>query len=401
VRITCLTTLILAFAITIAPALQFISNYIFDFAGIGIGYRTLLIDILLVLLTIVVFVKSREKRVLSRFFSMVILWVPWLVYLLYSSNFHGIGAWKLEMHIARVVIPCFAILILYLAWPHKFPRYFFGAIVGTALLLILATYFFDLSEKDFYRNIWLSRLVAIAALYLLTVIIDSRKYRYIPVFLVFIMSMFMIGSRGPFLSFALAGMAYFILRNRKNGMAIFMSIILFVSFSTLFFVFQNLTEGAASFLSHGKAGSISDVKVDRFGVYAPTFGLIETAPVLGLGLGNWSTVFSRVYNVGFEDEYSYPHNIVLEILSELGIVGILLFLLLFLPIKKRLFTLDNRYNIYILMAFLFAMTSSDITQNSAVFLFNLLSIAEFRRKQSVPEKEECMPKIENRRHRLI
>lgn len=75
--------------------------------------------------------------------------------------------------------------------------------------------------------------------------------------------------------------------------------------------------------------------LDRFHLWQHTLELIEDAPIEGVGAGNWKIQFPKYGGSAaprFEDKDKLrvrPHNEYLRITSELGLVGLLLFLTLF------------------------------------------------------------------------
>jgi O-antigen ligase len=102
-------------------------------------------------------------------------------------------------------------------------------------------------------------------------------------------------------------------------------------------------------------------------------------PLLGYGIGSWPIL------IGLPDMYSYPHNLVFEILAELGLIGLILFALtLFLALKGYIKSKNNRtifFNSVILMlfmnAFIGAMFSGDINDNRIIFaIIGLMTFEE-------------------------
>lgn len=66
-------------------------------------------------------------------------------------------------------------------------------------------------------------------------------------------------------------------------------------------------------------------------VYSPTrldmitasLSIWKQCPIFGVGLGNWQSHFDNYYQPGYNNDY--PHNIIAELLSETGLVGLFLF----------------------------------------------------------------------------
>lgn len=96
-----------------------------------------------------------------------------------------------------------------------------------------------------------------------------------------------------------------------------------------------------------------------------------SAPLIGNGIGSFSMMFR-----GYEQAGTYPHNIFLEILAELGLVGFALFLVFAWMASPRGTLKDLRSDPLLLtifmltvMAFMNAMVSSNLEGNRLVFLF--------------------------------
>lgn len=86
-----------------------------------------------------------------------------------------------------------------------------------------------------------------------------------------------------------------------------------------------------SFVSE-KGGELGMLENSRFHYYARAIDFWTRAPVLGVGLGGFGPLMFGV------DGRLYPHNIVLQVLSELGLVGLVLFLpVLIIPFRRLSF----------------------------------------------------------------
>lgn len=372
-----LATLFFSFVMSLVPAAQFLLEPVFDVVGLGAGFKTPFIDFLIVIGMVIIYVKAPAPNVKSDFVKIFKWWVPWLLYLLISSGFTDVGFWKFQMYVARLLLPTMAIVLVYLAAPDKFERYFFGLMIFLVLLLVPTLLIVDFDEKDFYNNIWLSRALAICSLYLF--VTTSFKFDSIvklSLIGLFFVSMVLIGSRGPVLSFILSAAVFFMIKNRKNIKLLAGGGLSAVVLATLVIQISDVSVSShvASFLTHGKSENIEHVDKadDRTGVYPGTIDIVLDNPITGVGLGNWHIVYYKQQGMYNDGEYKYPHNFMLEIASELGLIGLILFLILFKP-YKYMFNLQNNYNIFILLGLLFASTSSDITQNSAPMIFMIIS----------------------------
>jgi len=116
--------------------------------------------------------------------------------------------------------------------------------------------------------------------------------------------------------------------------------------------------------------------LNRVESYKLSWQMFEERPVFGWGLGS----FKGFNNIKWTTIQKYPHNIILEFLSETGIVGCLLFLSLCYLITKKIFSdislLQNKnlsFRFFLLLTFLFtlliAMFSKDISSQSFLWLY--------------------------------
>ena len=107
--------------------------------------------------------------------------------------------------------------------------------------------------------------------------------------------------------------------------------------------------------------------------YRTSWTLFEKNPIVGYGIGSWPLL------AGFPDMRGYPHNIILEILVEMGLVGAVFFLVFLLAGVTRLLSekiSNNPQRVIILAlfvnAFVNAMLSGDIPDNR--FLFSVVGL---------------------------
>ena len=92
---------------------------------------------------------------------------------------------------------------------------------------------------------------------------------------------------------------------------------------------QHIDEKKASVADAATSVLRSDADRGRFAVWGRTIEMVRTNPVMGVGLGNWSVHyprFDRGDRVTFETAPERPHNELLEILTETGIIGLACYL---------------------------------------------------------------------------
>lgn len=108
----------------------------------------------------------------------------------------------------------------------------------------------------------------------------------------------------------------------------------------------------------------------RLAYWTGTLDRSEESPLLGHGIGSWPVIVLSI------DDRGYPHNMFLEVLFELGTLGLTLLVCLILVALKGLFQRDalthdpSRMFVLLLFVNVFvnAMVSGDISDNRAVFL---------------------------------
>ncbi|EKF73294.1 O-antigen polymerase [Alcanivorax hongdengensis A-11-3] len=191
--------------------------------------------------------------------------------------------------------------------------------------------FFDRSVRYFINGPivygWIMGYCAVLAIYLLNEG-HNKKVLY-PVLIAFVFAMLWTKSKGPVVAFSAVFLVVSYKWLRIKDLAVIAAA--FALFSYLysgdiadyfsrFSVFSRLIKGD---VSEADAGSISA----RLEMLDVSLRIFMEYPVWGVGIGNWKH-FSEM-------EYWYPHNIFFEILSEMGIVGLGVFLTVILYLFVR------------------------------------------------------------------
>jgi O-antigen ligase len=378
----------------------------FDIIDVPKGYNSALV-MLLALPFICIIVLNERKSIVKSFWSVAKYWLPWIVYLFISGLSTAEGIWKLQMYLSIVVLPAMLILVLALANPSVFQKYFMNVLLFLNIFIVFFLCFNIVSVSIIHgaagieRIIWLSRGIGISIAYIvITPAWRRHNILYTVLIAVLFGVMIYIGSRGPVISLLLTLWLFFFVKYyRKNVLIFFLSAWVMVIIVIAFFNIGYLTDFTRSFVTHGNTSKITGFANDRISVYTPTLRIFADHPLVGVGLGQWWMAYQK-YNrladwertIAIEKkirgllDVQYPHNIFLEILSELGLVGMVCFLLLFFPIK-RFFSISNEYNLLCLLGLLYACSSSDITQNSAPMIFNLLSLLRARGFLPLPDED--------------
>jgi O-antigen ligase len=157
------------------------------------------------------------------------------------------------------------------------------------------------------------------------------------------------GSRGPivalFTSCIIAAFIYF--SSKKNGKTL-ITMFVIILLITIMLGYTLLPETISNRLAfegvQGKRTSVTRMLAIIHG-----FENFLGAPILGIGFGSY------MFESPFFEDLTYPHNIIVEILAETGLVGFSLFMLFMLfAIKKLLIlnkSLQKRYLVFVLILF--------------------------------------------------
>lgn len=206
--------------------------------------------------------------------------------------------------------------------------------------------------------------------------------------LIILFALFSSGSRMPLLSFIFVFFSAFVFSVKvKNGMIYlrkgfktlsFFSIIGIVSFIGLAStgVFDTVIRRIGILFTETSGGTSAEGRIERYQI---AYEVWKNNPILGTGIGSFPIHYKGI------DIVDYPHNIFLELLSEMGLVGLLLFTILILyPVlnlvrnRNRLVFL-NPENLTVLFCFLFlflnANITGDINDNRLLFTFTSLTLS--------------------------
>ena len=233
------------------------------------------------------------------------------------------------------------------------------------------------------RYLGLGRVIGPGALILIAyaiAIVRSRKGRLLCFvgFAGYMATLLILGGRGPFLAASIPlliplfyGIRPYLRKGqiyiRKYAKPMLTAIIAGVVLGVMFASSEIFTTFAR--LLPLLAGEIGDSASARMQMYSQALDIWAEHPIFGAGIGGWPVLS------GWGDQRMYPHNMILEVLSEFGIVGLALW---GLPFAYALYKFIHRHivgqdmwKILVLMVFantmINAMLSGDITDNRIVF----------------------------------
>lgn len=209
----------------------------------------------------------------------------------------------------------------------------------------------------------------------------------ISILTIFLFVIITMGSRGPFLSLAPLIFIFFYAPFKIWGKMIFVTKKAYLTFAVLMgliissiYIFSlekiPLTLKRLMLLfNNNNYGASANTRIDY---YQESLNIWSENIIWGKGIGSWPVEM----NLG--DERGYPHNILLEIGVELGIIGLVLFLLI-ISIGIRNITLNSKHDFFsitIIMLFLCmainTMISGDMPDNR--LLFTIIGLMAFKKR---------------------
>lgn len=230
----------------------------------------------------------------------------------------------------------------------------------------------------------IGRVIGPAALVLLVygTVITQRTAVQVAAILIFvgaIVSLLLLGGRGPFLATAIPSLLpiYYGVDLRLPDGKIFLQkhVLVIASISTIGFLAVYPFVQTEIFSTIKRFSILLDTlgqsATKRLQMYGKAISIWMENPLLGTGIGGWPVL------AGWGDKKMYPHNMILEVLSEFGVVGFVIFMSTFAYALWYFFSGQhigkNPWKLIILMLFsskvIISMTSGDLSQNRALFAF--------------------------------
>lgn len=367
-------------------------NPIFDLLHIPSGYKSIVIQSINLIFCLTLFVYSKSFnnfRIKKELLLTLLVWVPWIAYLYLRTDINfEYSVLKFGKVFFIHFLGVFTITLFYLINSDTYNKFFLSITIILCFVLILLSIFIPSTflyasrvERLTLENInpiWLSRSFAIGAICCL--FIKSKysfaKFCLIPIFLILIV---LTGSRGPLLSVLIVILIYFAFSKvSKPSFYIYLVVIFSLIFSTTIIFFPIISHFFNGYFNRASNKGIVE-ESGRLMLFKAAIIDFNSSPLIGVGLGRFYKNKSKYINFKMHNSNTlnvYPHNLPLEILCELGIIGILLFILLLRP-GFWLFHPESIYFYLFYLSFLFSLTSGDIISNSGVILFATLSRLEY------------------------
>ncbi|MCF6156667.1 MAG: O-antigen ligase domain-containing protein [Candidatus Brocadia sp.] len=369
-----------------ATSLGFVDP-IFDSLGVPSGLRALPIASLLVIL--LVFFIIREKKGLTLggvHFVGIGIGIILFTGLLWTRS-PNYGMWKVQAYMLYSLLLLLG-TALFVGERERLKRIIYTAAFLGVVFSFMGLYTISAGEMQKWGRltigsfdpIWLARGMGVFSLALL-MLFEITRSQIMKIFLLTFLFclMFLIlstASRGPTFSLFLTLLFYFLFFFKKPLVqkVVFIAIVGIIICVAFIYMPQEVRD-RYNFFTFSASEQGTDYTTGRMPLFTSAFHACKSHPLLGLGTGGFSSYYSLV------DARQYPHNLFLEMGSELGILGLgliicflcLNFRMIFSIFRKhRRITQDNFPLVWGALIFFFefcsSMVSGDLMANKLLFL---------------------------------
>lgn len=231
-----------------------------------------------------------------------------------------------------------------------------GVISGRFLVLSIFLTVFFLHKK------YLRKLVSNFLLYLYTTALSLVTYRagIISIFLILLLNVFLSTKKKSLLKDSIIFLSTFLL-----------------GITSSLFLSPNLPNRFEWISDFNDNREIVDVTITaRIEAFQTSILMFVNSPFYGQGLGGFNSVY-RGNEIG--ENIKYPHNIFLELLSETGLIGTIMFTLaIYFSFKKMIQMNNSLYFLFFTLMFLLSLFSKDLSTNIIIIAPLLLRDDEYK-----------------------
>lgn len=331
-------------------------------------------------------------------FIILIIIVYLGITLSYSSN-PGYGVQKI-INIIISVVPNIIVIFYLLTFTEKeaVKNYLLTVIIIVIILTLIGVFIFHpFDHSTIYKfspqrwsHVFVGRLISFLSLIIFLFFISAKSSGriliYSTVFAAGVYVTYLTGLRSAFLGLLICSLiifSWFYFQKQLNTKHLFSFILIIIFTSALILITPQELNTSTRFgnmlkvenLEFGGDGPI----LSRMDSYTLSWQMFKEKPLLGWGFGS----FNGFNNVEWTYIQKYPHNLFLEILSELGITGFAFFVLIGFIIVRGILNNKNSFtgaksdsltdNSFILILFLFSlwlsMFAKDISTQGFLWLF--------------------------------
>ena len=222
---------------------------------------------------------------------------------------------------------------------------------------------------------------------------NSEKIFWIPIVLSFLALLFS-GSRGVWISavipFLIVAFLFFSKKLRKKTEYskahtkpfLIMLLIFVLAFPISSFIVSASQEGENGTLTFKRAKSLADLEElsvkSRMEIWEKSFKSFLRKPILGVGIGNFPVVLDE--DISTAKKGSSAHNLYLDVLSEMGLLGLIALLVIFWQILKKSIKNKNYYSYIFAFFFLWILLYNlfdVVLLNDKVLLLFMVALGVF------------------------
>ena len=281
--------------------------------------------------------------------------------------------------------------------------FYFLLVIIIGIMLLQFVYFLKWGDFAIVLAYWnrisipganpiqVSRYLAIGAAMMIALLIRNKptqSLHYFAILFVILLSIILSGSRGPLVSIIIGSIVYAILYERKHSSRIFgYGILAIGTIITLLLLlpesltqrFFDISQGSVIMTQQGvRRISTIATRFEFWSMSLQAWFSSITSFFIGLGAGGFSSLFI------WRDWHWYPHNLIFEIIAELGIVGLVIGVLFIIKtyqiinkgIQRGSFTDHSALWVAgTVVMFIAAQFSGDINDNRILWMFIGISIA--------------------------
>ncbi len=221
--------------------------------------------------------------------------------------------------------------------------FYFLLVIIIGIMLLQFVYFLKWGDFAIVLAYWnrisipganpiqVSRYLAIGAAMMIALLIrnkPSQSLHYFAILFVILLSIILSGSRGPLVSIIIGSIVYAILYERKHSSRIFgYGILAIGTIITLLLLlpesltqrFFDISQGSVIMTQQGvRRISTIATRFEFWSMSLQAWFSSITSFFIGLGAGSFSSLFI------WRDWRWYPHNLIFEIIAELGLIGLVI-----------------------------------------------------------------------------
>jgi O-antigen ligase len=238
-------------------------------------------------------------------------------------------------------------------------------------------------EVTRWSHISFGRFTGLAILLTVLILLDEEYFKKSIIYFIFtlfllvtlLMSEHRSGIVSVVISLAFFSVSSFVVQSDyKKGIKTLVLILIIASVAYLLSIFNSTTGRFESLRELILKGKTDDGTINtRLEAYKTGFKMFAENPIFGHGLGGFNNKFmdSDIGNI-----LKYPHNIIIEFLSELGFIGFGFLMMFIWAVIRRLILEKRELLVVFIHGIVLAMFSKDLSSNVLVWVFVSLLLNE-------------------------